>query len=34
MLEEFDLPDSIGLGLFQAFSANRINTDGWYSNNS
>jgi hypothetical protein len=27
ILEEFALPNSIGLGLFQAFSASRINTD-------
>jgi hypothetical protein len=32
--EEFALPDSIGLGLFQALSASRINTDGWYNNSN
>jgi hypothetical protein len=28
ILEEFALPDSIGLGLFQALSTSRINTNG------
>jgi hypothetical protein len=28
MLEEFVLPDSIKLGLLQAFSTSRINADG------
>jgi hypothetical protein len=32
ILEEFTLPDSIGLGLFQVFSTSRINMDGWYNN--
>jgi hypothetical protein len=32
--EEFALPDSIGLGLFQALSASRISADSQYNNSS